>query len=206
MNWSKQSKISVAFFLLAAMACSTGWAQMASSSRNMPAGPGRGADVVNLRKAPQSEKVKTPIYRTAMASQSSGGLDWWRGVVEFETKEDWVDELEFTYYAYVEDQSNRNTPLMFRATVTYVNIPKGRHTSDVFLHPNSVKRMGIPKQVAVIVKYRGAVVATENTSSRASWWDQYPPVDGVLLNRAMTPFAVLDYDLYPAIKPVVTTR
>ncbi|MDR0994558.1 MAG: hypothetical protein LBN38_08380 [Verrucomicrobiota bacterium] len=207
MNGSGRSKISFGFVALAVLLWgSFSFAQMASSVRSMPAGPARGADVVRIRKAPQSEKIKTPIYQTAMARQSSGGLDWWHGIVEFDTSEEWIDELEFTYYAYVEDQSNRGAPIMFRASVTYVNIPKGRHHSDVFLHPNTVKRMGAPKQVAVIVKYKGAVVATENTASRANWWDGYPPVDGVLLNRAMTPFSLVDYDLYPAIKPVAATR
>ncbi len=45
------------------------------------------------------------------------------------------------------------------------------------------------------------MVATESTAQTANWWDRFPPIDGVLLNRAQTPFAFVDYDLYEQIKP-----
>jgi hypothetical protein len=152
-------------------------------------------------------KEKTPIYQTSMRTQRSGRApDWWRAVVEFETAPDWVDELEFTFYAYLEDQSARNAPVMFRGVVTYVNIPKGRHNADIFLHPNVIDRMGVIKQMAVVVKHQGMVVATESSAQKPNWWEQFPPVNGVLLNRAQTPFALIDYDAYNVIKPAAVAR
>ena len=147
--------------------------------------------------------TKTPVFRTATASQSSAKQpDWWRVMVEFETAPDWVDELEFTYYVYMKDQSNKGAEVMFRGTVTYVNVAKGRHYSDMFLHPSTLARLGRVEQVAVVVKARGAVLATESTAQTPNWWDRFSPVEGVLLNRSQTPFAYVDYDLYEAIKPV----
>ena len=205
MNRPVQTRIVLGFVLLALLAWSTGTvAQMAQPVAPAPAGVG--SDIIKIRKM-TPVKEKTPVFRTAVASQASAKQpDWWRVVVEFETAPDWIDELEFTYYAYIEDQSNRGAPVMYRGTVTYVNVAKGRHLSDMFLHPNTIARMGLVKQIAVVVKAKGAVVATESTAQRPNWWDGFPPVDGVLLNRAQTPFAFIDFDMYEAIKSSAVGR
>ena len=33
------------------------------------------------------------------------------------------------------------------------------------------------------------------------WWEQMTPVDGYVLNRMETPFAMISFDDYEAIKP-----
>ena len=171
-----------------------------------PAASTGSSDIIRIRKmTPATEK--TPVFRTAAPGQASARQpDWWRAVVEYETAPDWIDELEFTFYVYMKDQSNKGAEVMFRSTVTYVNVAKGRHLSDVFLHPGTLARLGRVEQVAVVVKARGAVVATESTAQTPNWWDRFSPVDGVLLNRSQTPFAYIDYDLYEAIKPAVAAR
>ena len=170
------------------------------------AAPGAASDILRIRKMTPM-KEKTPVFRTAVQSQASARQpDWWRVMVEFETAPDWIDELEFTYYAYIEDQSNKGAPVMFRGTVTYVNVARGKHVSDMFLHPNTIARLGLVKQIAVVVKARGAVVATESTATKPNWWDGFSPVEGVLINRSQTPFAFVDYDLYEAIKPAAAAR
>lgn len=158
-----------------------------------------GSSILKLRRVPQEEAVKTPLYKTSNNTSSTPPKTWWHGFVEYETSPEWIDELEFTYYVYIEDAKTKTTP-MFRATVTYVNIPKGKHLSDVFLHPDTLARYGKPKYVAVVVKHQGAVVAQESTASAANWWDRFSPIDGVLLTRSLTPFAVLDYDDFPSVK------
>ena len=52
---------------------------------------GVGGDIIRIRRmAPVKEK--TPVFRTAVASQSSARQpDWWRVVVDFETAPDWLD-------------------------------------------------------------------------------------------------------------------
>ena len=201
MNRTVRSKVGFGIVLFAAMglAAGTALAQLAPV-----AAPSAGADIIKIRKGPLPVPgTKTPVFRTATASQSSAKQpDWWRVMVEYETAPDWVDELEFTYYVYMKDQSNKNADTMFRGTVTYVNVAKGRHYSDMFLHPSTLARLGRVEQVAVVVKARGAVLATESTAQTPNWWDRFSPVEGVLLNRSQTPFAYVDYDLYEAIKPV----
>ena len=197
MNRSVRSKVGFGMALFAAVGllAGTALAQMASAA-------GGGSDVLRIRKMAPVPNTKTPVFRTATASQASAKQpDWWRVMVEFETAPDWIDELEFTYYVYMKDQSNKGAEMMFRGAVTYVNVAKGRHYSDMFLHPSTLARMGRVEQVAVVVKAKGAVVATESTAQTANWWDRFAPIDGVLLNRAQTPFAFVDYDLYEQIKP-----
>lgn len=196
MNRSMWSKVGFGVVLFAALglAAGTALAQTASAAG--------GSGVLRIRKMAPVPGTKTPVFRTATASQASAKQpDWWRWMVEFETAPDWIDELEFTYHAYMKDQSNKGAEMMFRGTVTYVNAAKGRHYSDMFLHPSALARMGRVEQVAVVVKVKGAVVATESTAQTANWWDRFAPIDGVLLNRAQTPFAFVDYDLYEQIKP-----
>lgn len=199
MNRPFHSKVAFGIVMLAMLGLGAGGAvaQMAG-----PAAPGAGSDILRIRKmSPTTEK--TPLFKTSVQAQSSGRLtDWWRVVVEFETAPEWIDELEFTYYVYMKDQSNRGAEVMFRGDVTYVNIPKGKHLGDMFLHPSTVARMGRVEQVAVVVKHKGAVAAMESTAKMPNWWDRFPPRDGVLLNRSQTPFSVIDFDAFNAIKPV----
>ena len=169
--------------------------------------PAPGSNILRIRGKLIPTKEKTPVYQTSVRSQTSGRPpEWWRVAVEYETAPEWIDELEFTFYAYLEDQSAKNAPEMFRGVVTYENVPKGRHVADIFLHPNVVARMGQVKQVALVIKHNGMVVATDSTSSRPNWWDGFPPKDGVLLNRTQTPFALVDYDSYNFIRAASPAR
>lgn len=178
-----------------------GGSSMASAS------PSSGSSILRIKQAPKEEALRTPLYKTSLNTSSTSPKTWWHGVMEYETAPEWIDELEFTYYVYIEDAKTKTTP-MFRATVTYVNIPKGKHLSDVFLHPDTLARYGKPKFIAVVVKHQGAVVAQESTASSGAgnWWDRFSPIDGVLLPRSMTPFAVLDYDDFPSVKMGPATR
>ena len=163
---------------------------------------GAGSDMIRIRKKLTVRKEQTPVDRTSVQSVTSARpQDWGRMVVEFETKDDWLDELECTFYCYMKDQSNKGAEVMYRGAVTYMNIPKGRHLMDMFLHPSTLARVGNVEFAAVVIKHRGAVVAVESTATTPNWWERFSPVDGVLLNRSQTPFALLDYDAFNAIKP-----
>ena len=167
------------------------------------AAPSAGSGI-RLRGEPKVVRERTPVFKTSTSQQSSNASEWWHGVVEFETAAEWTDEIEFDWYVYVESSKQGNQ--MFRCVTVYVNIPKGKHNADVFLNPNTLARYGIPKYTAVVVKVNGAVVDSKSTANTPNWWNNFSPVDGVLLNRSMTPFSVLDYDDYPCIKPVATVR
>jgi len=52
-----------------------------------------------------------------------------------------------------------------------------------------------------LINVRGKLEAISGlpiTSQR--WWEQVPPVDGYVLNRLETPFAMIAFDNYEAIK------
>ncbi len=196
--------LGIALFAALWLMAGTVMAQMASAIPPAPSA-GAGGDILRIRKMAPVPSTKTPVFRTAVQGQASAQQpDWWRVLVEYDTAPEWIDELEFTYYVYMKDQSNKGAETMFRGTVTYVNVAKGRHYSDMFLHPHTLARLGRVEQVAVVVKAKGAVVATESTAQTPNWWDRFSPVDGVLLNRSQTPFAYIDYDMYEAIKPAAT--
>lgn len=174
--------------------------------RSAMTGPAAIADAgIKIRKLAPVKEL-TPAFKTDRSNSPNRGKDWWCARVEFETAADWTDELELTTYVYVEDKSNKDAPVMYRSVVTYVNLEKGKHLSDAFLHPDTFKRVGMPKFVAVVVKAGGRVIASESTAQKPNWWDSFSPVDGVLLHRGQTPFAVIDFDYYPCIKPVVAGR
>ena len=206
MNHPVRSKLSFGAAAIAALFLTAGmaFAQVPNLPPAVAAGPG--SDIVRIHKMlPATEK--TPVFRTAAPGQASARQpNWWRVVVDYETAPEWIDELEFTYYVYMKDQSNKGAEVMYTATVTYVNVARGKHVSDMFLHPNVLTRLGRVEQVAVVVKAKGAVVATESTAQTPNWWDRFSHVSGVLLNRSQTPFAYIDYDLYEAIKPVSAAR
>lgn len=171
-----------------------------------PASPTAPAAAVKIKKlAPV--KAMTPVFEVKHGSNpTSRPKEWWCARMEFETAQDWTMALEITTYVYVEDQSNKNAPLMYKDVTTYVDLEKGTHLVDVFLHPDTFKKVGTPKYIAVVIRAAGAVVATESTASTQNWWDKFTPVEGVLLPRARTPFAALDYDNYPCVAPETSRR
>jgi hypothetical protein len=177
---------------------------MARPGTTASVGGGGASSGIRLRGEPKGVPEKTPLFKVSASQQNSSTDPWWHGVIEFETAAEWTDEVEFTWYCYVD--SPKEGKKMFRSTAVYVNIPKGKHNADAFLNPNAVKRYGRPKYTAVVVKVNGAEVDKASDLNQANWWTQLTPVDGVLLNRALTPFSVLDYDLYPNIKPTVPAR
>lgn len=203
-NWMRMV---VGAALALVMLAPGGYAQMLRRPGPGGAAPlagGAASAKVRLRGQPKAVAEKTPIFKTATSQQTSSNENWWHALVEFETAEDWTDELEFTWYAYVENPKEGNQ--MFRCVATYVNVPKGKHNADAFLNPITLKRFGRPKYTAVVIKINGAVVDSSSDANTPNWWNNFSPVDGVLLNRALTPFSVLDYDLYPCIKPTAPAR
>jgi len=210
MNQSVQSKVLFGMVMLLAFSglTLTASAQRTRLGLQPPAKKsGSSSDILRIRKMTPSSKNKTPIFKTAMQGHAQANQpDWWKVVVEYETKPDWVNEIEFIYYVYMKDQSNKGAEMMFSSSVTYVNVKKGRHYSDMFLHPNTLARMGRVEQVAVVIKVGGVVVGMESTAKTPNWWDRYAPIRGVLLNRTQTPFSLIDFDMYEQVKPMLSAR
>ena len=162
-------------------------------------GPG-GRVAVQIRKIEPS-KVKTPEYQLqGPVHGDHARLVPGRGLLR--NRADWIDDLTFTYYVLMKPKTARLSTCCSRGDVTYVNIQKGKHKSDMYLHLEHLARYGDVQQVAVVLTTQGRVVAMESLpASQQRWWEQLTPMDGYVLNRMQTPFAMINFDDYEAIKP-----
>lgn len=172
-----------------------------------PAGAAAPADRALSIKKVDAGKVKTPDYQVKHVNSQARSLDWYKIEVIYDTEPEWMDEISFTYYVVVKaKQSAPGRPpyMLFKGEVTYVNVAKGRHKSDIYLHPSTLARFGDVERVATLVNVAGRLVAMDGLPSGSAstrWWEQLPPQDGYLLNRMQTPFAMINFDDYEAIKP-----
>lgn len=160
-----------------------------------------GKDDIKIRKI-EGKKVGTPQYQLTKGQFVGQTRDWFVINTTYRTDPKWIDELTFTYYVIVRNKdTSSGTYTMFRGEVTYVNIEKGDHKSDMYLHPSTLARYGDVEGVAVVVSALGQVVAIETIpAAKTRWWEQRAPVDGYVLNRMQTPFAMINFDDYEAIK------
>lgn len=147
--------------------------------------------------------VPTPQYQLRKGQTSDRVRQWFQILVQYDTEPEWLDELTLIYYVLMRPRGvPQKPPVLFRGEVTYVTIEKGRHFSDVYLHPSTLARYGDVEAVAVLANIRGQLVSMQSQpQTQQRWWEQLAPVDGFVLNRMHTPFAMLDFDVYEALKP-----
>ena len=170
--------------------------------------PAVGKESILIRKMEATgpaTKVRTPEIKNDANEPQAQAKDWARISVQYETDAEWTDELEFRYMVLVKNPkiSSPSAFTMFPATVTYIDIPKGkRHTSTVFLRPNTLERYGLVEWAGVKVYIRGEQVAVaQMPDDQRPWAISYKTREGVLLNRSQTPFALVAIDNYETIKP-----
>ena len=152
----------------------------------------------------EGKKVMTPEYQIKKSQFTARTREWFQIITSYDTKPEWVDDISFKYYVLVKDKSGDvgNRQALFSGEVNYINVEKGKHKSDMYLHPSTIARFGEVQAVAVIVSVQGRVEAIESLpTSNERWWEKLTPVDGMLLNRMQTPFAMLYFDDYEAVKP-----
>ena len=176
-----------------------------------------GVEIRRLIGVGRQTQVPTPEYRTSIPKSSTRAEDWVQIEVEYDTAPDWLDRLTFQYHVLASMREDGQQILSYyRRTVEYLDIEKGRgHKSTVFLHPNTVKRHGMPVAVHVEILIDGRVAAQDDDldpSVRgklpADWWQnrlvmENPALnvrDGYLLNRKETPFAFVNIDDYEVIR------
>ena len=146
-------------------------------------------------------KVATPQYQLLKGQTMARTREWFQLVTQYETAPDWMDELTFTNYVLVRD-TQKNAQTLFKGDVTYMTVQKGKHMSDIYLHPSTIARYGQIQATAVLVTFRGQLEAVESQpASQQRWWEQMTPTEGFLLSRMDTPFAMMNFDDYEAIKP-----
>ena len=167
--------------------------------------PAAGKEGVVIRKREATgpnAKVKTPEFKNDANEPQAQARDWARIAVQYETDAEWTDELEFRYMVLLKNPKT-SAFTMFPATVTYVDIPKGkRHASTVFLRPATLERYGAVEWAGVKIYLKGEQVAVaQMPDDPRPWTIEYKTREGVLLNRDQTPFALVAIDNYETIKP-----
>ena len=175
--------------------------------------PSAGKEGVVIRKMDaigQNAKVKTPEFKNNNANDNANepqvqARDWARIAVQYDTDVEWTDEIEFRYMVLVKHPKT-SVYTMFPCSVTYIDVPKGkRHVSTVFLRPATLERYGAVEWAGVKVYLKGkdtpvAMAQIPETDQRP-WTATVTTKEGVLLNRAQTPFAQVAIDNYETIKP-----
>jgi hypothetical protein len=150
-------------------------------------------------------KIQTPEYQIKRSQTAARTRDWFQIITTYDTDPEWVDEVQFTYYVLVKNKnpaSHGPPQSLFKGEVSYINVEKGKHKSDMFIHPSTLSRYGDVQAIAVLMTVQGRLIAMESKPpSNQRWWEALQPQDGYLLNRMQTPFAMLYFDDYEAVKP-----
>ncbi len=183
--------------VLATVASSVSLAQ-----KDKPVGPG------DLKVTALSQKVVEPpnygAFTESLGSQTSAATKRWLKVeATFSTTPDWCDEVQLKYYVLMGKGPERR---LYVGEVTHVNVARGQnHYSAVFIHPNTLARFGSGQQAegaAVVLSYQGRPMDSQSEpSSNKRWWEQFTPETGSVLSPDQTPWSVIAYRRYEAIKP-----
>ena len=156
----------------------------------------------------RKEQVQAPSYGTSASSALNGGrpgtigTQWLRIEVQFDTGNlEWADEVTLKYYVLM---GKGKLTKMFTGELTHVNVAKGsQHFSAMYIHPNTLLRFGAGQVEAVVVQmfYQNRLVATYGEPQVTKrWWEEFAPTAGFLLNPLQTPWSVVAYERYEAIK------
>ncbi|NCC51975.1 MAG: hypothetical protein EOM20_12275 [Spartobacteria bacterium] len=154
------------------------------------------------------ESAKTPEYRVIGGVAQGKTRNWYRVTAYYDTLPEWMDELKVRYYILLKDKKNSSKMVLFNGVIDYVNVAQGRqHKTEAYLHPSTMDRYGDVEAVAVEFIYQGKPVARESRpETNQRWWENYTPVSGYVLNRMQSPFAMINFDDYEAIKAPVAGR
>ena len=150
----------------------------------------------------QPAVVKTPEFSVNIANKRSESLSWFEFEVEFEVDGvEMVDELTLSYSVLFNNK-------LCVGEITHVNIPKGKdHYSVMYLSPRSLDRLtggkqvngGMLENIKVEIKKSGQLLTEKSMSPKPLPNVQQMP--GLLVPKSETPFQVLWWDRYEAVKP-----
>lgn len=145
--------------------------------------------------------VLTPEYNVSIPNKRSEALKWFEIEVEFEIDGvDLVDELTIQYLVLINGK-------LCPGEVTHINIPKGnsRH-SVMYISPRSLDRItggktlnqGMIENIWVKATKSGQLLAEDSLQKKAV--PNFPQMPDQLVKKADTPFQVLWWDRYEAVK------
>jgi hypothetical protein len=174
--------------------------------------PPASSDLLRIRKVSDLGRdflQNSPVMGNRSAKQKKWGvID-----VTFDTTPEWIDELMVTYSVMLRNkkpQPNEPEFSLLTLTVAYRDIARGRdHKTGVVILPVAMERHGTPIGIGAQIFHDGQLVAesglgADSLSSQARWWAD-PRItegqnvrkrDGYMIDRAKSPFALVDIDSY----------
>jgi hypothetical protein len=160
-------------------------------------------------------KVYTPQYDTSEPRATGRAKKWHQISVLYDSSPKWIDELTIQFHVLAvtrDPETKKKAFSLYKLVVKYSDIEQGRgHTATAFLRPAASMRFGDPIAVALVFSVDGKVVdeiSDESEKLPEKWWKNPRVTDsndvtvrqGYLLNRSKTPWAMINYDDYEAIK------
>ncbi|MEI6563364.1 MAG: hypothetical protein WCO42_03540 [bacterium] len=143
-------------------------------------------------------------------SQRAGTREWVELGVQYDTEPDWIDEVSLQYYALLRNRASPGDYILIKGVVTYLDVARGRtHQGVAYIRPAALERFGDIVGVAVEAVVKGEVVSalTEGRLSPQAplpfeWWKnpRLAPKEGYILDKSKTPFALINFDEYEALK------
>ncbi len=153
----------------------------------------------------KTSELRTLLYQTEDGDDSiqvdnveivsDNDETWFRIVGTYDSSPEWIDKLTIEFY--VQFPPIETEPLLFKGSVTCVDIPRGRnHRCAMYMHFNTYKRYYKRGKVryAVIARINGKEIAVETNNKKTDWWKGSPIIPNKLLNRNRTPFSVLNME------------
>jgi hypothetical protein len=161
--------------------------------------------------------VQTPEFRSSVPRTGGRPLEWSKIEVEYDTAPKWIDLLTVKFHVMtVETVDGKPAYSIFRETVDYLDIAQGRgHLAAAYLRPRTVERYGVPAVVHIEFLVAGEVVdqvdeldPSMRNQIKADWYkndavlqSEFVKVrDGYLLDRASTPFDLVNSDTHEVIR------
>lgn len=156
----------------------------------------------------RTNMVETPEFSVRNVSSSRGTKRWFEVTTAYDINVEWVDELGFVYYVYMETNIADQRQMLWTHSVTYRDVRRDRHMSKVYIHPDTYERF-VDRIVytGVEIRYRGRPIAWSTEEARRrddQWWEEarraFPPIEGNIMHREDTPFGLINLDDFPARK------
>lgn len=171
---------------------------------------GDGRPVLKLREltgyGPRSI-IKSP---DSGASRRSSSREWVELGVQYDTQPEWIDEVSLSYFVLLRNPRNNPELTLIKGSVTYLDVARGSsHLGVAYVRPAALARYGEVAAVAVEVRVKGEVLDTlsigrlaANKPLPSDWWKSpnLIPKDGYIWDKSKTPFALLNFDEYEALK------
>ena len=145
--------------------------------------------------------ISSPEFTFRGTDKRAEYLKWFEIEVEFEVDGvEMVDELTIQYLAEINGK-------LLPGEVTHVNIPKGKnHFSVMYISPRSLDRITGGKQlnpgmignIWIKIEKQGQVLAEKSSQQKPP--PNLPRMTGLMVPKSETPFQVLWWDRYEAVK------